>query len=135
MIPYKNKESETSGSNSGEVYKNAFRIFHEIEKKTRRKPYVRSAYFNKEKVLFDYFWSHLKQKSPKKRYKRLKFFRPTIDLIKNSRNNPSIKENPKNKREVFYRFAGQTKSKLYIVQIKENKISKNKHLMSCFPIE
>lgn len=134
MIPYKTKINENSGTNLGEVYKSAYRIFHDIENSTRRKPYIRSAYFKKEKIFLDYFWAHLKQKNPKERYKRLKLFAPTIDLIKNSKAQPTIKVNPNNKHEIFYRFAGQTKKTLFIVQIKEDK-NKSKNLMSCFPVE
>lgn len=135
MIPYKVKINETSGSNLGEVYKNAYRTFHSIENSTKRKPYVRSVYFKKEKIFFEYFWFHLKQKGPKERFIRLKLFNPSIELIKNSRYIPIIKDNPNNKNEMFYRFAGQTKSKLFIVQIKENKKSKRKYFMSCFSVE
>jgi len=135
MISYRVKSNELPGTNLGEVYKSAYKIFHEIERSTRRKPYVRSVYFKKEKIFFDFFWNHLKQKGPKQRFKRLKLFRSAIELIKYSRNVPTIKINPHNKKEVFYRFAGQTANNLFIVQIKENKRSKRKYFMSCFPVE
>ncbi len=115
MIPYKTKSQEIPGTNLGETY--------------------RSAYFKKEKIFFDFFWNHLKQKSPKERFKRLKLFKSAIEVIKNSRNKPETKTNPNKKTEIFYRFAGLTKSQLFIVQIKENKRSKNKYLMSCFSIK
>lgn len=136
MIAYKTKSKELAGTNLGEVYKNAWKLYHEIEKKTRRKPYIRSAYFKKEKVFFDYFWTHLTQKGPKERFKRLKLFRPSLAVIQSSRNKPVIKSNPNNKNELLYRFAGQTREgKLFIVQIKENLKNRRKYLMSCFPVE
>ena len=111
-------------------------IFKEIERKTKRRPYVRSAYFNKQKVFFDYFWLHLFQKSPKQRFKRLKYFKASLELIKYSRNAPSIKSNPNKKDEILYRFAGLTREKeLFYVQIKEDKKSDRKYFMSCFPPE
>lgn len=135
MIPYKVKSKEVSGTNLGEVYKSAYRVFHEIEKHTKRRPYLRSLYFNKEKIFFNYFWDHLKQKDPKTRYKRLKLFTPAIEVIKYSRNIPSVKINPNNKKEKLYRFGGQTRNQIFIVQIKENLKNKKKDFMSCFPIE
>jgi len=136
MEPYKTKCGLLSGTNLGEVYRSAWKIFHDIEKKTRRKTYIRSSYFKKEKIFFDFFWDHLKSKGPKERFKRLKFFKASLELVENSKNQPVVKDNPKKKTEVFYRFAGLTRgNRLFIVQIKENRISKRKYLMSCFPVE
>jgi len=136
MIAYKTKAIKTSGSNLGEVYKSAKKIFNIIEKSTKRQPYLRSAYFKKEKIFFDYFWKHLGQKGPKERFKRLKYFQPALELIKYSRNDPTVKTNPNNKNETLYRFAGSTKlNELFIVQIKEDKKAKKKYFMSCFQVE
>lgn len=130
MIPYQTKSKKISGSSYGEVLKNAFSLFNEIEKKTKRRPYLRSAYFKKDKIFFDYFKKHIFQKSPKERMKRLKYFRAAVELIKYSNNKPIVKEN---KNEIFYRFAGMTKEReLFFVQIKENKKGE-KYFMSCFP--
>ena len=136
MIPYQSKTKKLPGTRYGEVKKQAIMIFKEIERKTKRRPYVRSAYFNKQKVFFDYFWLHLFQKSPKQRFKRLKYFKASLELIKYSRNAPSIKSNPNKKDEILYRFAGLTREKeLFYVQIKEDKKSDRKYFMSCFPPE
>jgi len=136
MIAYQTKYKKVSGTSLGELKKNVFRFYNkEIKNKTKRRPYIRSAYFNKEKIFFDYYWDHLWQKSPKERMKRLKYFKAMIDVVKNSKNKPSIKNNPNNKNEVLYRFAGLTRGKeIFFVQIKENKKSK-KYLMSCFSPE
>lgn len=132
MILYQAKSKKISGTNLAEVYKNAGKCFKEISRKTKRRPYIRSAYFKKEKIFFDYFWDHLRQKVPKERYKRLKFFEAAIELIKKSRNKPSI-EPASNKHETLYRFSGITaEKKPFFVQIKEDK-RKRKYFMSCFP--
>jgi len=131
MNPHRTRSKLSAGTNLGEVSKSAWRTYHEIEKKTKRKTYIKSAYFNKEKIFFDFFWVHLKNKGPKERYKRLKYLKAAIELVKYSRKIVHIK-----KTEVFYRFAGITSdSHLFMVQIKENLRSKRKYLMSCFPIE
>jgi len=48
-IPYFAKVNKLSGTNYAEVKKNADIIFKQIKSKTKRRPYVRSAYFNKLK--------------------------------------------------------------------------------------
>jgi len=136
MIPYQTRTKKLSGTSYGEVIKKALFVFKEIERKTKRKPYIRSPYFKKEKIFFDYFWTHLRQKSPKERYKRLKYFNVAIEVIKNSKNKPSLRKNPNKNTEILYRFAGLTKEKeLFFVQIKENTRSKKKYFMFCFSPE
>jgi hypothetical protein len=135
MIPYQAKSKKVAGTSYGEVLKNAFRFYDEIKKKTKRRPYVRSAYFKKEKVFLDYFREHIFQKSPKDRVKRLRYFKAAVELIQYSKNAPVSKENIHKSSEILHRFAGLTKEKeLFFVQIKEDK-KKKKYLMSCFPPE
>jgi hypothetical protein len=134
MIPYLTKVKKLPGTSYAEVRKNAEIIFKQIKSKTKRKPYIRSAYFNKQKIFFDYFWRHLNQKGPKERFKRLKYFGAALEVIKNSRNQPISKQNPNKETEILHRFAGLTKEKeLFYVQIKEDKRSGKKYFMSCFP--
>lgn len=134
MIPYQTKANELSGTSYREIRKQALVIFSQIKKRTKRQPYLRSAYFNRQKIFFDYFWVHLHQKSPRERFIRLKYFESAVDLIKNSRHKPFIEINRNRKSEILYRFGGLTKNKeLFFVQIKENKRTKKKYFMSCFP--
>jgi hypothetical protein len=133
MIPYQAKSKKVAGTNYGEVMRNAFRFFDEIKKKTKRRPYVRSAYFKKEKIFFDYFREHLFQKPSVERMKRLRFLKAAVELVKHSRNKPIGKVNPNKAKEIIYRFSGLTAEKeLFYVQIKEDK-RKRKYFMSCFP--
>ncbi len=133
---YQTKANKLSGSNYIEVLESAEIIFKQIKSKTKRKPYLRSAYFNKQKIFFDYFWIHLRQKRAKERYERLKYFSCAVDLIKNSRIVPITKQNPNNKNEILHRFYGQTKNKeRFAVQIKEDKKTNKKDFMSCFSWE
>lgn len=134
MIPYQTKFSKLPGTSYKEVYKHAQSVFKKIKHRTKRKPYVRSKYFNKQKVFFDFYWIHLYQsKGDKERTKRLKYFLAAADLLENSRNEPISKENPNKRTEILHRFAGLTKEKdLFFVQIKENKRTGNKYFMSCF---
>ena len=135
MIPYQIKSKKIPGTDYGEVMHNAFSIYDKIKRKTKRRPYVRSAYFKKEKIFLDYFREHLFQKSPKVRMNRLRYFGVAIELIQGSKNEPTKKLNPNKKEEILYRFAGLTKEReLFYVQIKEDK-KKRKYLMSCYPPE
>ena len=61
MEYYQTKIKKIPGSNYREIIRQVNRIYKKIEKQTKRKMYVRSAYFSKEKVFFDYFWAHIKK--------------------------------------------------------------------------
>lgn len=135
-MPYKTKSVKVSGTNLKEVGKNVRRIYKKVIVNTKRKPFIRSAYFKKEKIFFDYFWDHLKQKNPKTRFKRLQYFEAAIELIKSSKFIPKI-DRRSDKNEVLYRFEGIVRGsgESFYVQIKENKKNGNKYFMSCFPDE
>jgi len=135
MIPYQAKSKKIAGTNYGEIMHNFLLSFDKIKKHTKRRPYIRAAYFKKDKVFLDYFREHLFQKSPKERTKRLVYFNAAIELIQNSKNEPTKKPNPNKKEEFLYRFAGLTKEKeIFYVQIKEDKKGA-RYLMSCFSPE
>ncbi|MFZ2226470.1 MAG: hypothetical protein WA064_01030 [Candidatus Moraniibacteriota bacterium] len=135
MTPFQTKAKKISGTSYGEVMRNAFKVYDEIKKQSKRRAYIRSAYFQKEKIFFDYFREHLFQKSPKERMKRLKYLKATCELIKNSKTGPIEKTELFEKKEILYRFAGVTADKArFCVQIKEDR-KKQKYLMSCFPME
>ena len=134
MISYQTNKKKLPGTNYAEVRKNAVIVFNQIKKRTKRRPYVRSVYFNKQKIFFDYFWTHLSQKNPRERFKRLQYFEAAVELIKHSRNHPCSKQNPNRNTEILHRFAGLTKGKkLFYIQIKEDKKSDKKYFISCFP--
>lgn len=136
MIPYQTKIAKLSGTSYGEVLRKAQFLFDKVEKRTKRRPYIRSAYFKKEKVFFDFFWLHVRQKRPRERFQRLKYFGAALELIRLSKNDPSSKPNPNKTNEILHRFAGLTKEKeLFYVQIKERRGGGKKYLMSCFPPE
>jgi hypothetical protein len=136
MIPYQTKIKKLPGTSYSELRKEALVLFKQIKTKTKRRPYIRSAYFDKQKIFFDYFWAHLFQKNFKERVRRLKYFEAALEVIKKSRNHPTSEENPHRKSEILHRFAGLTfEGELFYVQIKENKQSNKKYFMSCFPVE
>lgn len=129
------KSEKLSGTSYGDVYKKAFAIYKRIKARTKRRPYIRSAYFNKDKIFLGLFWSHLKDKHHRERTRRLKYFPCAIELIKNSRLDPTSKENLEKTSEILHRFRGITPEKeIFLVQIKENKRNNQKYLISVFPL-
>lgn len=131
---YRTKSKKLTGSNYGEVHKKAFSIFTQIKKKSKRRVYIRSAYFKNDKIFLSLFWHHLMEKHHKERLKRVKYFRCAIELIRESRFDPTSIENTEVKSEILHRFVGiTTDDELFYVQIKENKRNGQKYLISIFP--
>ena len=136
MRIYQTKTDPIAGTNYAEVYKKAFYLYKEIKKKTKRRPYIRSKYFKKDKIFLQLFWNHLHEKlNHRDKTRRIKYFLCAIDLIKNSNFDPESKENIDRRSEIFHRFSGKTKAgDLFFVQIKEEKRFGEKWLISTFPI-
>ena len=131
---YKTNKNFIPGTSYGEVEKSARRIFNSVANRTKRRPYLRSEYFRKEKVFITIYWKHLFEKHPGERTRRMKIIDCGFDLVRNSRINPVTRENFKVKEEILHRFYGVTKNgDKFIVQIKENKRSKRKDLISIYP--
>jgi len=130
--PFPVKSEKLSGAGDDkEILKRAREYFEALMRKTKRQPYMRSAYFGKQKIFFTYFWKHLYQKSPRQRRHRVVFLPCAIELIKKSRNAPTTKPNPNKKSELLHRFYGITKKReIFYVQIKENVTTDRKELMS-----
>lgn len=134
MEVYKTKARKLAGKRYAELRVEALNIYKTIQRRTKRKPYLRSPYFSKQKVFFDYFWPHLFQKVPKERAQRLKYFAAAIELIRHSRQHPETKQDPNKPRELLHRFTGETKEgDIFYVQIKEDKRTGKLSFMSCFP--
>ncbi|QQR83690.1 hypothetical protein IPJ72_00545 [Candidatus Peregrinibacteria bacterium] len=134
MNTYLSRKTLIPGTNDQEVYKKAILIYRRLIAHTKRRPYVRSAYFGNQKIFLNYFWQHLWQKNWKDRTRRLKLFACAIDLIKHSKFLTSTKINPNNHSELLHRFFGKSRGgESFVVQIKENITNGEKHLISIFP--
>lgn len=135
MNIYQTKSAKLAGTNYKEVYGKAFGVFQRIRQKTKRRPYIRSAYFKKEKIFLGLFWQHLEDHfNQNDKARRLKLYECGIELIQRSRYEPTSKENPNKPSEILHRFMGITKNKeMFKVQIKEDKRSGEKFLISIFP--
>jgi hypothetical protein len=133
MDPYHTSTSSIPGSNYSEIYPRAWALYKKIRLKTHRRPYIRSKYFTKDKVFLDYFWQHIREKNLPDRARRLKYYSCALDLIQNSKNNPTSKSNPNKRSDKLHRFAGMdSNGNMFFVQIQEDARGR-KNLISIFP--
>ncbi|EKD56167.1 MAG: hypothetical protein ACD_58C00285G0001 [uncultured bacterium] len=137
MKIFKTKSKKIAGSDFHEVHQTANKLYMQIKRKTKRRAYIRSAYFDKNKVFLDLFWHHLfKKENWRDRVRRMKYYACAIELIKKSHFQPSSKENPNRRSEILHRFYGVTADdELFCVQVKEDKKKDQKFLISVFPID
>ena len=137
MQIYKTKIKKFSGTDFREVHEPAFGLYNEIKKKTKRRAYIRSAYFDKEKIFLDLFWHHLFEKSNwRDRVRRIRFFGCAVELIQNSHFKPNQAKNPNDHKEMFYRFYGtDANNEVFCVQIKKNLKKKQKFFISVYPTD
>ncbi len=133
---YKTKTRALTGTSYSEIYGKAFGLYKDMRRKTKRRPYVRSAYFKKEKVFLELYWQHLHQKNWRDRTRRVKYFGCALELIKNSRLDPESKDHPEDSSQILHRFTGITPDgDVFRIQIREDKRARQKWLMSSFPID
>ena len=137
MKTFQTKSKKLTGTSFKEVFNKSHRLFVQIKSKSKRKPYIRSIYFKKDKIFLNLFWSHIHEKKNfRDKVRRMKYFSCAIELMKNSRFDPITKENPNRSSELLHRFAVITCEKdLFFVQIKEDKRTGKKRLLSVFPVE
>lgn len=129
---YKCKSGILPGHNYAAIVKIAWQVFKSAAAQTKRRPYIRSAYFGGEKIFLDNFWPHLNQKNPRDRWRRLQFLKAAIELIHCSCQKPIIEQADPTGREIFYRFIGICSGRLFVVQIKEDCTRRQKFFMSAF---
>ncbi len=129
------KAGRLAGSSYDEVLPNAREIYRDIARATRRTPYVRSAYFDREKIFLNVFWAHMAQKNGRDRTRRLKYYACAIELIRKSRISPEVRNKAGDGANSYYRFGGQAADGgRFYVQIKEDRRG-GKHLMSVVAVE
>lgn len=135
MKAYPAKSPPISGTDFHEIRRQAFGLYEEIRCRSKRRPYVRSAFFNKEKIFLDIYWQHLyDQRNWHDRMRRLRYYSCALELIQHSRFEPTSKENPNKRSEILYRFMGITKNQeVFYVQIKKDINTGQKFFMSVFP--
>lgn len=134
---YQTKIHKLPGTHWRQVIEKAFGQYKKITAKTKRRPYVRSAYFDKQKVFLGLFWHHLHEKTNvRDKTRRLKYFPCAIELIQNSRIKPTTQISKEDPNINLHRFAGITPDgNPFFVQIKEKIKNGQKWLISVFPYD
>lgn len=136
MDNYRVKKHPFPGTRYSQIAPQARKLLRSIAKRTKRRPYLRSAYFRKDKIFFTYFWQHLTQIRRYQRVRRLKYLPCAVELIQKSHLMPEIHLKRNHPHEQYYRFNGIAPNGVeFAVQIKENLRSKRKELMSVFPYQ
>ena len=131
---YRSKYPKLKGTDYDEIIKNARQEYRKIQQLTKRQPYVRSRYFNRDKVFINIFWPHLFQKHRPDQARRARFFLCAIDLLRNTTNDPDTIFSKGSPGELLYRFIGESsEGELFYVQVRQNKKTSRKDFMSVFP--
>lgn len=134
MKTYKSKYGKLHGSSYEEVAPLARKEFQRVKKLTKRQPYVRSAYFARDKIFLSLFWEHLAQKHRGDRTSRLKLYICMLDLLRHTKHAPDTIFSADNLNTMLHRFSGETKEgELFYVQVKEDKRTGRKDVISVFP--
>jgi len=132
---YQAKAKKITGRSYSDVQKVARATYNAIAKLTKRNAYVRSAYFNKDKVFLKPFWEHVMQKHEAERKRRLRYYNAAIELLRKSTLNPETIKNPNGSNEWLHRFKGATsEGDAFFVQVKHDIKTGNKYFMSVFPM-
>jgi hypothetical protein len=131
---YKVKAGKISGSNYKDLAKAVRLEYKKIAKLTKRVPYVRSTYFNKNKIFLSLYWAHLGETRMYAQSQRLKLFNCAIELLRHTSFPPETKPNPNGRNEIVHRFGGITSDgQKFYVQVKQELRSGKKYFMSAFP--
>ena len=135
MNVYKTKAEIIRGTTLKDVLQRAKLAYAKVSGRTKRRPYIRSDYFRKQKIFLPLFWSHLHQKYAwLDKIRRLRYFLCALDLLQHSHIVPTTVQDPNQPDELLHRFTGvASNGKQFHVQVKENKRSGRKDLLSVFP--
>lgn len=133
MNVYTSKYPRLPGSSYAEALSHARQEYNVIAHSTKRQPYIKSKYFNGDKVFLKVFWDHVMQKRLKERTRRLRFYRAALDVLRHSQITPETTFNADERNISLHRFYGVTKDGIYFcVQVKEDKRTGRKDFMSVF---
>ena len=137
MRVYQSKYNQLPGTSYQEIINAAHYHHQKLQKRNpRRRVYVRSRYFNRDKVFLTLFWPHLLQKRRGDQMRRAKLYLCALDLLRNYNYlNGAVIENG-HPEATLLRFMGRTKDGvLYVVQVKVYIRSNRKDLISVYPVE
>lgn len=85
MQYYKTHAGKLAGTHHERLMKKAFGQYKEIVRKSKRRPYIRSVYFDKQKIFLGIFWQHLHEKNLRDKAMRLALFPCAIELMQKTK--------------------------------------------------
>ena len=112
------------------VYNQTKTYYESLIKNPRRKPHIKSKYFD-GKVFLDEFWTQILKRNLADRHRRLTFYYCAIDLIQHSKYTPQIKMKSGKKLYEFYGIAKNGEK--FAVHIRRSPRGES-YFMSCFPL-
>lgn len=131
---YHIQSARSGGTDYREVYKNAHAAYVRIQMRSKRRPYLKSHYFKRDKVFLAIFWQHIHEKHASERLRRLRFYACALELLERSPHAPHTKQNPDNRSELLHRFGGIDRGgAIFFVQVKEDVVTHKKWFISVFP--
>lgn len=136
MKIYQSKYGQLPGTTLDRAFRAAHKYHDTIKNRNpRRRPYVRSRYFKKDKIFLTLFWGHLVEKNRKEQLRRVRLYKAAIDLVRNTVQNPITIQDSTQADIMLHRFYGVTRDGVnFCVQVKQNQRSGRKDLMSAFPV-
>lgn len=114
MKVYRSKYIKITGTSYEEIIRNARKQHQVIKKRTKRQPYIRSKYFNRDKIFVNLFWEHLMQKHRGEQQQRARFYLCAIDLLRNNTHDPRTIFTYGNLNIMLHRFIGISKDKEFL---------------------
>jgi hypothetical protein len=127
-VYFQSKQSKLYSTVYSRIYNYTKSYYESLIQNPRRKPYVRSKYFD-GKVFLDEFWTQIFRRNLADRRRRLAFYVCAIDLIQNSRNEPEVKYEMG--KELYELYGIAKNGEKFAVHLRKSK--KNIYFMSCFP--
>jgi hypothetical protein len=112
----------------------ARKAFRALQKQTKRRPHIRSAYFKKDKLFFDFFWQHMQSKSVPDRARRLKYVPCALEILRQSRHDPITYVDKYQPGIIKHEFIGKaTDGIIFSVIIQQDRKTGKKQLLSIYP--
>lgn len=131
---YQCKAKPISGRRFVDVIPQARKLLRTVQKKTKRRAYIRSAYFHKDKIFFDFFWQHMLAKSAVDRARRLKYLPCALELLRSSRCDPLSFIDEYQPGIIKHEFKGRSPDGMnFSVIVQEDRKTNKKQLLTLYP--
>lgn len=133
---YQCKTKSLSGHRFVDIIPQARKLLRALQKQTKRRSYVRSTYFHKDKIFFDFFWQHMQGKSVVDRARRLKYLSCALELLQKSRIDPITFMDENHPGVIKHEFRGNAPDgTIFSVIVQEDRKTNRKQLLTLYPAQ